>query len=164
MIRKFFLTHNKSFRWHLGDYEKHNFFPFEGLWEEKLWFLRWVVCPLKTGLYKLNGRSVRRHAGPHTPAGQTTHPSTHTKIKVSPLTGLQMEKNYVFRNPLPRCYLKLLLCLKKNFLITLNCPVSNMSLFRNLTNSINVFVPQSQIHSLTFSLAFLKDYRTYLVQ
>ena len=31
VIRKFFLKHNKSFRWHLGDYEKHNFFPFEGL-------------------------------------------------------------------------------------------------------------------------------------
>ena len=31
VIRKFFLTHNKSFRWHLGDYEKHNFFLFEGL-------------------------------------------------------------------------------------------------------------------------------------
>ena len=29
--RKFFLKHDKSFRWHLGDYEKHNFFPFEGL-------------------------------------------------------------------------------------------------------------------------------------
>ena len=28
---KFFLTHNKSFRWHLGDYEKHIFFPFESL-------------------------------------------------------------------------------------------------------------------------------------
>ena len=26
MIRKFFLNHNKSFRWHLGDYEKHIFF------------------------------------------------------------------------------------------------------------------------------------------
>ena len=26
VIRKFFLNHNKSFRWHLGDYEKHNFF------------------------------------------------------------------------------------------------------------------------------------------
>ena len=26
-----FLKHNKSFRWHLGDYEKHIFFPFEGL-------------------------------------------------------------------------------------------------------------------------------------
>ena len=36
----FFLKHNKSFRWHLGDYEKHNFFPFEGLWEERLWLLR----------------------------------------------------------------------------------------------------------------------------
>ena len=35
----FFLNHNKSFRWHLGDYEKHNFYPFEGLWEEKLSFL-----------------------------------------------------------------------------------------------------------------------------
>ena len=31
VIRKFFLNHNKSFRWHLGDYEKHVFFPFEGL-------------------------------------------------------------------------------------------------------------------------------------
>ena len=31
VIRKFFLNHNKSFRWHLGDYEKHDFFPFEGL-------------------------------------------------------------------------------------------------------------------------------------
>ena len=31
VIRKFFLKHNKSFRWHLGDYEKHIFFPFEDL-------------------------------------------------------------------------------------------------------------------------------------
>ena len=31
VIRKFFLNHNKSFRWHLEDYEKHNFSPFEGL-------------------------------------------------------------------------------------------------------------------------------------
>ena len=31
VIRKFFLKHNKSFRSHRGDYEKHNFFPFEGL-------------------------------------------------------------------------------------------------------------------------------------
>ena len=31
VTRKFFLKHNKSFRWHLGDYEKHFFFPFEGL-------------------------------------------------------------------------------------------------------------------------------------
>ena len=31
VIRKFFLKHNKSFRWHLGDYEKHNLLPFEGL-------------------------------------------------------------------------------------------------------------------------------------
>ena len=29
----------------------------------------------------------------------TTHPLEHTKIRVSPLTGIQMEKNYVFRNP-----------------------------------------------------------------
>ena len=26
VIRKFFLKHNKSFRWHLGDYKKHIFF------------------------------------------------------------------------------------------------------------------------------------------
>ena len=31
VIRKYFLNHNKSFRLHLGDYENHNFFPFEGL-------------------------------------------------------------------------------------------------------------------------------------
>ena len=31
VIRKFFLKHNKRFRWHLGDYEKHIFFPIEGL-------------------------------------------------------------------------------------------------------------------------------------
>ena len=31
VIRKFFFNHNKSFRWHLGDYEKHDFFLFEGL-------------------------------------------------------------------------------------------------------------------------------------
>ena len=30
VIRKFLLNHNKSFRWHLGDYKKHDF-PFEGL-------------------------------------------------------------------------------------------------------------------------------------
>ena len=30
VIRKFFLTQNKSFRWHLGDYEKHHFFPISG--------------------------------------------------------------------------------------------------------------------------------------
>ena len=33
-----------------------------------------VVGPLKIGLYKLNGGSGRRHAGPHTPAGHTIHP------------------------------------------------------------------------------------------
>ena len=29
---------------------------------------------VKTGLYQLNGRSGRRHAGAHAPAGHTTHP------------------------------------------------------------------------------------------
>ena len=61
-------------------------------------FYGYVVCPLKPG-YKQNGGSGRRHAaGPHTPAGPTTHPLEHTKIKVSPLTGLQMGVKYVFRN------------------------------------------------------------------
>ena len=77
VIRKFFLKHNKSFRWHLGDYEKHNFFPYEGLGEEKLWFFLCfygcVVCPLKTCLYKLNGLSGRRHSGADAPAGHTIH-------------------------------------------------------------------------------------------
>ena len=31
VIRKFVKKLYKSFRWHLGDCEKHNFFPFEGL-------------------------------------------------------------------------------------------------------------------------------------
>ena len=31
VIRKFFLNHTKSFGWHIWDYEKHIFFPFEGL-------------------------------------------------------------------------------------------------------------------------------------
>ena len=35
---------------------------------------RCVVGPLKPGLYKLNGGSGRRRAGPQTPAGPTTHP------------------------------------------------------------------------------------------
>ena len=39
VIRKSILKLYKSFRWHLGDYQKHIFFLFEGLWEEKLWFL-----------------------------------------------------------------------------------------------------------------------------
>ena len=31
VIRRFFVNHNKNFRWNLGDYEKHIFSPFEGL-------------------------------------------------------------------------------------------------------------------------------------
>ena len=31
VIRKFFLHHNKSFRWHLSDYEKHIFFCVDSL-------------------------------------------------------------------------------------------------------------------------------------
>ena len=37
-------------------------------------FLPMRSMPLNPGLYKLNGPSGRRHAGPHTPAGYTTHP------------------------------------------------------------------------------------------
>ena len=40
-------------------------------------FLRWVVCPLKTGLYKLNGRSGRRHARPTRPPGRLSTVKTH---------------------------------------------------------------------------------------
>ena len=74
VIRKFFLKHNKSFRWHLGDYEKHIFFHLKACERRNFDFCVWIVCPLKTGLYKVNGRSGRRHAGPHTPAGHNTHP------------------------------------------------------------------------------------------
>ena len=53
----------------------------------------------KTGLYKLNGGSGPRAVTP----GPTRPPGIlhirKNKIKVSPLTGLQMGKNYVFRNP-----------------------------------------------------------------
>ena len=48
VIRKFFL--NQSFRWHHGDYEKHNFFPTEGLRGETLIFVcsyGCVVGPVK---------------------------------------------------------------------------------------------------------------------
>ena len=50
------------------------------------------------------------------PTGQTTHRKNTQKSK-SPLTDLQMEKIMFFESP--RCHLKLLLCFKKNFLITL---------------------------------------------
>ena len=43
---------------------------------------------------------------------------THTKIKVSPLTDLQMEKIMLF--VIPEMPSKLLLCFKKDFLITLS--------------------------------------------
>ena len=55
-------------------------------------FCVWIVCPLKPGLYKLNGRSGRRHAGSHALAGQTAHRKNTQK-------SIQMEKNYVLRNP-----------------------------------------------------------------
>ena len=51
----------------------------------------YVVGPLKTGLYKLNGGSGRRQAGPHTPAGPTTHLFFLSQT-------LKWKKN-VFRNP-----------------------------------------------------------------
>ena len=64
VIRKFFIKHNKSFRWHLGDYEIFSIWrPVRG---ETLIFVcsyGCVVGPLKTGLYKLNGGIGRRHAG-----------------------------------------------------------------------------------------------------
>ena len=50
--------------------------------------------------------------------GNTTHPLKHTKIKLSPLTGLQMEKKYVFHNPKDAIQ-NFWYGLKKNFLITL---------------------------------------------
>ena len=37
--------------------------------------------------------------GPRARRAYYTSVKTQKKIKVSPLTGLQMEKNYVFRNP-----------------------------------------------------------------
>ena len=44
-----FLKHNKSFRWHLGDYEKHNFFsnwrPVRGETLIFVCFYGCVVCP-----------------------------------------------------------------------------------------------------------------------
>lgn len=70
-----FIKHNKRFRWHLGDYE--TYFPsICRPWEEKLWSFvtkRVGSPPVKTGLYKVNGRSARVTPGQHTqPAGQTT--------------------------------------------------------------------------------------------
>ena len=60
-------------------------------------FIRMCSGSVKNSLYhKLNGGSGRRHAGPHTPAGPTTHPLEQPKIKVSPLTDPQMEKKICF--------------------------------------------------------------------
>ena len=82
VIRKFFLNHHKSFRWHLGDYEKHNFFS---IWrpvrEEPLIFVCFygcLLCPLKTGLYKLNGGSGRRHARRGPRARRAEYPPVKT--------------------------------------------------------------------------------------
>ena len=75
VIMKFFIKHNKSFGWHLGDYEKHNFFFHLRVCERRNFdfcvFLRMcVVCPLKPVYISVG----RRHAAPHTRAGQTIHP------------------------------------------------------------------------------------------
>ena len=50
VIRKFFLKHNKCFRWHLGDYEKHNlsfsiWWPLRGETLIFVCFYGCVVCP-----------------------------------------------------------------------------------------------------------------------
>ena len=57
VIRKFFIKHNKSFRWHLGDYEKHIFFHLKACERRNFdfcVFLRVGSLPVKTGLYKVN--------------------------------------------------------------------------------------------------------------
>ena len=99
VIRKIFFKHSKSFRWHLGDYEKHNFFHLKGCERKHFNFLRWVACSLKTGLYKLNGCCVRLHAGPQTPAGPTTHHKNTQKSKFLLSQTLNWKKNSVFLNP-----------------------------------------------------------------
>ena len=65
-----------------------------------------VVCPLKPGLYKLNGRSGRRHAvGSSLPAyalhiRRTHYTSVKThKNQISPLTDPQTEKIMFFVIP-----------------------------------------------------------------
>ena len=51
VIRMFFFkNHNKSFTWHLGDYEKHNFFHLKACERRNFGFVCFygcVVCPLK---------------------------------------------------------------------------------------------------------------------
>ena len=78
VIRKFFLKHNKSFRWHLGDYEKHNFFP---IWRSVrgetlifVCFYGWVVCP--AGVCGPAWRRPLRSFSLYKPVfnGNTTHP------------------------------------------------------------------------------------------
>ena len=78
----FFLKHNKSFRWHLGDYEKHIFFsiwrPVRGETLIFVCFYGCVVCPLKPGLYKLHGRSGVVTPGHTRPPGRLpTRKYTH---------------------------------------------------------------------------------------
>ena len=91
VIRKFFIKHSKSFRWHLGDYEIFS------IWRPVCSY-GCVVGP--AGVW---GPAWRRPLPPfslYKPVfnGPTLLPQEHTKIKVSPLTDPQMEKNYVFRN------------------------------------------------------------------
>ena len=54
-----------------------------------------IVGPLKTGLYKLNGGSGRRHAGAHALAGLSTV-KTH---KNQSFSSHKWKKIKVFRNP-----------------------------------------------------------------
>ena len=65
-----------------------------------------VVGPLKTGLYKLNGGSGRRHAivipaslRTSTRPPDPLHIRKNTQKSKFLLSQTQMEKKYVFRNP-----------------------------------------------------------------
>ena len=87
-------------------------------------FCVWVVCPLKTGLYKVNGQSARVTPGHTRPPGRLPTRKNTQKSKFLLLQVFKWKKIMFF--VIPEMPLKLLLCFKKNFLITLrnneNCP------------------------------------------
>ena len=129
MIRKFFLNHNKCFRWHLGDNEKHHFFPLRVCERRNFDFCVFLRMCSGSGGRML----VRKLAGMTTACRRPLPPFSLYKpvFNKTHYTSVRTHKNQSFSShrpsngkklsfsKSPRCHLKLLLCFKKNFLITL---------------------------------------------
>ena len=102
VIRKYLLNHNKSFRWHLGDYEKHTFFNLKAYERRKFdfcVFLRMFSGSVKNRFYKLNGGSGRRHAVVIPASWPTTHRKNTQKSKVLLSQAFKWKKSMFFVIP-----------------------------------------------------------------